>query len=150
MIQIKHKEFPQDWTFANDLAFVYSYFAKITDGLFSDEEQEVIIEKLSEWMNEEDKKGTEKIKTNQKFKLAFAEFERDPHIERFRFALENIRRHFYIHFDGNEQKILAQLRNVMKDLYVIAESDSGKNEYAISDEERALLDEIDELWGTAS
>ena len=148
--QVKHKEFPDNWTFANDLVFVYCYFAKITDGLLSEDEKETIIEKLSEWLNEEDAKGIEKIKTYQKFKLGFAEFERDSHIERFRFALENIRRHFYIHFDGNEQKILAQLRNVMKDLYVIAESDSGKNEYAISDEERALLDEIDELWGTAS
>jgi hypothetical protein len=130
------------------LVFVYSYFAKITDGVISAEEKETIIEKLSEWLDEEDATGKDKTKTNEKFKLGFAEFEKDPHIERFRFALENIRRHFFIFYDGDAEKTIAQLRNVMRDLYAIAESDSGKSEYAISDQERALLDEIDELWGT--
>lgn len=146
--QIKHKEFPAEWSFENDLVFIYSYFAKITDGILSEYEKETIIEKLSEWIGEDKPNGKEKIMTIEKFKLGFAEFEKDPHVDRFHFVLDNIRRHFYISYDGDEQKILAQLKNVMTDLYAIAESDSRESEYAISDKERELLDEIDCFWRT--
>ena len=92
--QIIHKHFPEDWNLYDDLALVYIYFAT-SDGNLSKEEKDNIITLIGEWIGEEDKNKLNQY-VNVSITKAQTLYDKDKSVERFSFALENIRRHFYV------------------------------------------------------
>lgn len=140
-LQIIHKQFPSDWIFINDLAFVSIYFATITDGQFSDVEKNTIYQLVGEWIDEEDESKLKK-QVNDAFIKAKAEFDKDKSQERFEFALENIRRKFYVNLDYDKGKAANQLKLILNDLLTIAEADDE-----VKTEEIDLIDVIKNEWG---
>ena len=87
--QLEHKQFPSDWSFHCDLAFVYLFFASETDQDLSEKEIIHIKHKICEWLSgddEEKKDRSEKI-----YLQAFDLFKQDKSKDRFAFSLENIR-----------------------------------------------------------
>jgi hypothetical protein len=123
--QIEHKQFPADWIFVNDLAFVSIYFATTTDGQLSEVEKSTIYKLMGEWITEEDESKTNK-QVNDAFIKAKAEFDKDKSHERFEFALENIRRNFFVNYEYDEEKTHNQLVLVFNDLAAIANSDDDE------------------------
>jgi hypothetical protein len=123
--QILHKQFPADWIFINDLAFVSIYFATTTDGQLSEVEKNTIYKLVGEWITEEDESKTKK-QVNDAFLKAKAEFDKDKSHERFEFALENIRRNFFVNYEYDEEKTHKQLILVFNDLAAIANSDDDE------------------------
>ena len=139
--QIQHKQFPEDWSFENDLAYVYLFFATETDGALDKSEIGQIKVKLAEWISG-DNKDEKKAEVDQAFDSSKSQFDTDASKDRFSFALENIRRHFFMIKEGNRDKINGQLSFVLKDLVAIAKSDE-----VIIQEEYDLVEEIRLLWG---
>ena len=139
--QVEHKQFPPDWSFHNDLAFIYIFFATETDGTLAESEIGQIKVKLAEWISgdNEDEKRTE---LDQAFDSSKSQFDTDASKERFSFVLENIRRHFFKKKEGNRDKIGGQLSFVLEDLVAIAKADE-----VIIQEEYDLVEEIRLLWG---
>ena len=138
--QVEHKQFPPDWSFSNDLAYVYLFFGSETDGTLAESENDQIRTKLKEWNSGDDEDeliaNVEKIYNSSK-----ALFDSDASNERFSFALENIRRHLFKVKDGNLEKINAQLSFVLEDLVALAKADE-----VIVKKEYDLLEEIRSIW----
>lgn len=120
--QIVHQQFPASWGFNEDLALVYIYFATTTDGVLSDEEEETIIKSIGEWISEEDEKKLNQI-VREAFDIAKVEFQKDRSELRFAFAVESIRRTFYVNYDYDQERTHIQLLNVFKDLLYVAWAD---------------------------
>ena len=139
--QVEHKQFPPDWSFRNDLAYVYLFFATETDGTLADSEIGQIKIKIGEWISGDDEDET-KAKTEQAYDTAKSQFDADASKERFSFALENIRRYFFKLNEGYRDKINNQLSFVLEDLVAIAKADE-----VIIKEEYDLVDEIRLMWG---
>ena len=139
--QIQHKQFPPDWSFENDIAYVYLFFATETDGTLSESEIVQIKVKLAEWISG-DNEDEKRAKVDQAFDSSKSQFDTDASKDRFSFALENIRRHFFIIKEGNRDKISGQLSFVLEDLVAIAKADE-----MIIQEEYDLVEEIRLLWG---
>lgn len=123
--QIAHKQFPAEWIFINDLAFVSIYFATTTDGQLSEIEKNTICKLVGEWITEEDESELKK-QVNDAFIKAKAEFDKDKSHERFEFALENIRRNLLINYEYDEEKTHKQLILVFNDLVAISNSDDDQ------------------------
>ena len=139
--QVEHKQFPPDWSFRNDLAYVYLFFATETDGTLADSEIGQIKIKIGEWISGDDEDET-KAKTEQAYDSAKSQFDADASKERFSFALENIRRHFIKIKEGDRDKISAQLSFILEELVAIAKADE-----VIIKEEYDLVEEIRLMWG---
>jgi hypothetical protein len=139
--QVVHKQFPPDWSFRNDLAYVYLFFANETDGTLADSEISQIKIKISEWISGDDE-DEKKTKMEQAYDSAKLQFDADVSKERFSFALENIRRHIIKIKEGNQDKISAQLSFILEDLVAIAKADE-----VIIKEEYDLVEEIRLMWG---
>ncbi len=123
--QILHKQFPDDWIFINDLAFVSIYFATTTDGQLSEVEKNTIYQLVGEWITEEDENKKRQM-VAAAFVKAKTEFDKDKSHERFEFALENIRRNFYVNYEYDEEKTHNQLIFVFNDLVAIANADDDE------------------------
>jgi hypothetical protein len=139
--QIIHKQFPDDWNLYEDLSFIYIYFSTNTDGNFSKKEKESIESLVGEWIGEEDESTLRKM-TSDAIKKAQEAFNKDNSKDRFAFTLENIRRHFYVKFDYDQEKTENQLKLILNDLLAIAESDGE-----IKTEELDLIDVLKMEWG---
>ena len=139
--QVVHKQFPPDWSFRNDLAYVYLFFATETDGTLADSEISQIKIKISEWISGDDE-DEKKAKMEQAYDSAKLQFDADVSKERFSFALENIRRHFIKIKEGDRDKISSQLSFILEDLVAIAKADE-----VIIKEEYDLVEEIRLMWG---
>ena len=139
--QIEHKQFPSEWSFSNDLAYVYLFFAAETDGTLAESEIKQIKSKIMEWNSGDDEEqliaDVKKIYDTSK-----TLFDSDASKERFSFSLENIRRHLFNVKDGDLEKINTQLSFVVNDLVAIAKADE-----VIVKEEYDLLEEIRSMWG---
>ena len=139
--QIEHKQFPSEWSFSNDLAYVYLFFAAETDGTLAESEIKQIKSKIMEWNSGDDEEqliaDVKKIYDTSKIL-----FDSDASKERFSFSLENIRRHLFNVKDGDLEKINTQLSFVVNDLVAIAKADE-----VIVKEEYDLLEEIRSMWG---
>lgn len=138
--QIQHKQFPADWNLYDDLAYVYIYFAT-SDGNLSKEEKEKIIKLIGEWIGEEDEMKLDQY-VNASIEKAKEMFDQDYSEERFSFALENIRRHFYVKFECEVEKTKVQLRLICNDLIQIAKADD-----IWENEESKLFEAITNEWG---
>ena len=139
--QLEHKQFPSDWSFHCDLAFVYLFFASETDQDLSEKEIIHIKHKICEWLSgddEEKKDRSEKI-----YLQAFDLFKQDKSKDRFAFSLENIRTYFYnLWSDDAPENINKHLSLILKGLVTLAEADEK-----IIQEEYELVEEIRSNWG---
>lgn len=139
--QIVHKHFPNNWSFLNDLGYVYLFFAKETDGSLDDVEVQKLKHKILEWLSDGDKVDKE-IKVGQIYKTSRSMLNSDNSLDRFSFVLENIRRNFVKKYDSDIEKVRHQLSFVLEDLVSIAKAD-GK----IIKDEYDLVEKIRENWG---
>ena len=139
--QLEHKQFPSDWSFHCDLAFVYLFFASETDQDLSEKEIIHIKHKICEWLSgddEEKKDRSEKI-----YLQAFDLFKQDKSKDRFAFSLENIRTYFYnLWSDETPENINKHLSLILKGLVTLSEADEK-----IIQEEYELVEEIRSNWG---
>jgi len=139
--QLEHKQFPSDWSFHCDLAFVYLFFASETDQDLSEKEIIHIKHKICEWLSgddEEKKDRSEKI-----YLQAFDLFKQDKSKDRFAFSLENIRTYFYnLWADDAPEKIDKNLSLILEGLVTLAKADEK-----IIQEEYELVEEIRSSWG---
>jgi hypothetical protein len=139
--QIIHKQFPDDWNLYEDFSFIYIYFSTNTDGNFSKKEKESIESLVAEWIGEEDETILRKM-TSDAIKNAQEAFNKDNSNDRFAFALENIRRHFYVKLDYDQEKTENQLKLILNDFLAIAESDGE-----IKTEELDFINLLKMEWG---
>jgi hypothetical protein len=142
-LQIAHKQFPDDWDLYEDLALVYIYFASTAESDLSGEVQDAIFYCIREWSGDEESKALNKL-ISESIKKAEIEFNKDKSKERFEFALESIRRHFYVKFDYDQEKTIVQLKLVATDLIKIAEVDN-----LWEDAESELFQSITNEWGVS-
>ena len=139
--QIEHKQFPSDWSFYNDLFYVYLFFASKTDGVLDESEIDKMKIKVMEWFgNIDESKKT--LRSTEAYNSAKFLFDKDSSRERFSFSLENIRRQFIKEKEGDKNKVSEQLSFILKDLVAIAEADG-----LVIREEYELVEEIRLNWG---
>lgn len=139
--QVGHKQFPLEWSFSNDLAYVYLFFATETDGTLSKSEIDHIKTKIMEWSSGDD--VDKKIANIEKVYDSSKElFDSDRSKERFSFSLESIRRHLFNVHNGDLDKVNVQLTFTLEDLVSIAKADE-----ILVKEEYDLIEEIRTLWG---
>ena len=93
--QIEHKQFPSDWSFYNDLFYVYLFFASKTDGVLDDSEIDKMKVKVMEWFgNIDESKKT--LRSTEAYNSSKTLFDKDHSWERFSFHLRILEDNLFI------------------------------------------------------
>ncbi|MEY4660973.1 MAG: hypothetical protein RLZZ42_925, partial [Bacteroidota bacterium] len=138
---LKTRDFPADWSFVDDIAFLSVYFVTNTDNEVESKEIDLIIEQVGEWIDASDQNEQASL-AKASYGKAKELFEKDGSEDRFNFVLESIRRHISIKNDNEAEKTEKQLKIILNDLLFIAEKDGY-----IKTEEVDLIIAIRDIWG---